>query len=141
VNEHLDRSLKQATAQLDNALEAWNVVETTLLPAAAQGLNVPDLGQKIQRGQIDLAEALDQVFMLVNTVETAEERQEPAFEEAMQKLSMGMMNYNAFTVGILLGRQRILGKAESQFKSTLLVAYKLQEDAHRKMTAASEKEG
>ena len=54
----------------------------------------------------------------------------------MQKMSIGMMNYNAYTIGCLLGRQRTLGKADTQFKGALMVAYKLQEDAQKKVMAA-----
>jgi hypothetical protein len=124
------------TTAVDHLLEAFTLCDEAekMAMSAIKGLEVPNLGQKVQGANIALAQALDEINVALGTLRRAdpewtsedwENRGGPAFAQAMHY-------YYSVIAGVMLSRAETLGGHEHPFERCLRETWQLQAMAMRK---------
>ena len=137
-------SYSAAMDRLQSAVHGWEEVEQKLMPAAAKGIEIPDLHNKIRGAQLTLASALDGANTAL--VKTSEQQQHPGyggteenpepnlFGQAMSYFARTMSTYNGIVIGVHFGRAQLMERNDL-FEYTLRSAYHLQQKAVERLEA------
>jgi hypothetical protein len=101
-----NHACEKEVKELQQAISAWNEIETTYLPMMQKGIEVPNLSDKIGTVQNQIARAMDSLFAAMETTQSDGKD----LESVIAVYGQGLTMFNAMIFSYLSHRSQVLGR-------------------------------